>query len=433
MGQMHDATLMSDDFREMDGVVHARFGPLWLGSHFQPIYSVVHGRVVGHEALLRGLDADGHRVSPVEVFAACSGLQDIGRCDTLSRRAHLLNFVKARAQDQWLFLNVHVDAFLHGMEGDMASSKVGWLQGLQVRPEQIVIELLEDSIDRLAPLEQAVQQFKSHGFLIALDDFGAGHSNFDRVWRLKPDIVKLDRSMVVRAAKDAGTARMLGQLTSLLHECGALVLMEGVETYDEALLAMDCDVDLMQGYYFCRPQPMVQTGLSTPDQLTDLYKGMDLRRRAHQRAHKELIAPYVNAIGHAGVMLQAGHTIQEACESFLDLPGGQLCYLLDAEGRQIGDSVWRPDGQLGPHAAYLPMKETQGATWASRPYFRRALDAPGKVQVTRPYRTLQGRQLCFTVSSRFIRRHDCFQTPAVICGDVLLQELPDGSLSADNH
>ncbi|WP_374320087.1 EAL domain-containing protein [Aquabacterium sp.] len=299
MGQMHDATLMSDDFREMDGVVHARFGPLWLGSHFQPIYSVVHGRVVGHEALLRGLDADGHRVSPVEVFAACSGLQDIGRCDTLSRRAHLLNFVKARAQDQWLFLNVHVDAFLHGMEGDMASSKVGWLQGLQVRPEQIVIELLEDSIDRLAPLEQAVQQFKSHGFLIALDDFGAGHSNFDRVWRLKPDIVKLDRSMVVRAAKDAGTARMLGQLTSLLHECGALVLMEGVETYDEALLAMDCDVDLMQGYYFCRPQPMVQTGLSTPDQLTDLYKGMDLRRRAHQRAHKELIAPYVNATGSA--------------------------------------------------------------------------------------------------------------------------------------
>ena len=49
------------------------------------------------------------------------------------------------------------------------------------------------------------------GVRLALDDFGAGHSNFDRVWRIRPEIVKLDRSLVQRALKSQRVARMLAQ------------------------------------------------------------------------------------------------------------------------------------------------------------------------------------------------------------------------------
>lgn len=424
------AGALPEGLHELDGQVVGRFGSLWLGSHFQPIFSLAHGRVVGHEALLRAKGDDGQAVSPLSAFQRCHTVDEIALCDTLSRRAHLLNYARARVEDQWLFLNVNARAFLHGPTQHLAAQSAAWLKTAQIRPEQVVVELLEDAIEQLGVLEQVVADHKAHGFLIALDDFGAGHSNFDRVWRLQPDIVKLDRSIVVRAARELSTARMISQLTSLLHECGALVLMEGVETYEEAMVAMDSDVDLIQGYYFCRPQAALLPKGSAPEALTRLYAGQDQRRRAQHLAHKELVAPYINAIGHAGVLLGSGRSMAEACESFLTLPGGQLTYLLDANGRQIGESLWRSDGQLGPHAAYLPLRETSGASWAGRPYFRRAIESPGKVQVTRPYRTLQGRQLCFTVSSMFLRQQGGEQVPAVICGDVLLHDMPDGSVKA---
>ncbi len=45
------------------------------------------------------------------------------------------------------------------------------------------------------------------GCLLAIDDFGAGHSNFERVWNLKPDIVKLDRTLLVRALSSDKTQK----------------------------------------------------------------------------------------------------------------------------------------------------------------------------------------------------------------------------------
>ena len=46
------------------------------------------------------------------------------------------------------------------------------------------------------------------GCLIAIDDFGAGHSNFERIWDLEPDSVKLDRSLVSRAANSSKAKRI---------------------------------------------------------------------------------------------------------------------------------------------------------------------------------------------------------------------------------
>jgi EAL domain-containing protein (putative c-di-GMP-specific phosphodiesterase class I) len=93
-----------------------------------------------------------------------------------------------------------------------------------------VIEILEQSVKDALQLGEAVQFFRNQGYLIALDDFGAGHSNFDRVWNLQPDIVKLDRSMIMRAGHNMRIRRMMPVMVSLLHEVGSLVLMEGVET-----------------------------------------------------------------------------------------------------------------------------------------------------------------------------------------------------------
>ncbi|RAG59900.1 EAL domain-containing protein, partial [Burkholderia multivorans] len=69
-----------------------------------------------------------------------------------------------------------------------------------------------------------IDMIQHRDFLIAIDDFGTGFSNFDRVWRARPDIVKLDRSLVERSTWSPEDRRIMHHLVSMLHQAGAMVL-----------------------------------------------------------------------------------------------------------------------------------------------------------------------------------------------------------------
>jgi EAL domain-containing protein (putative c-di-GMP-specific phosphodiesterase class I) len=396
-----------------------QLGPWSFYSHFQPIFSLSHGRVVGHEALLRANDAEGKFVPPAQIFGSCAGLRELAWCDSLSRVVHLANFGADAPQGQWLFLNVHpqVHQLLAQRQDDGAYMREV-LSHFGVRGDQLVLEVVENELTDMAAFEASMRLVREQGSLIAIDDFGAGHSNFDRVWRLQPDVVKLDRSLVARAAQERRARRVVTQMVSLLHECGALVLMEGVETEEEALLAMEADADLVQGYYFGRPQEHLVPAGYAPPQLTSLYDGLHALREQARVTHRTHLAPYQHAIGNAGVFLASGYSLDDACADFLALADAELCYLLDEEGYQIGHHVWPDDSRRATRLAYEPLRDTRGACWARRPYFRRAIEHMGKVQITRPYRTLHGNHTCVTVSYAFRRLENGENRLRVICGDM---------------
>ena len=71
------------------------------------------------------------------------------------------------------------------------------------------------------------------------------------------------------------------------------------------------------------------------------------------------------------------------------------------------------------------MQDSEGACWSRRPYFRRAIESFGKVQVTRPYRTLHGNHTCVTLSYAFHAPGDPGKDRAVmvVCGDLIWDEL----------
>lgn len=400
------------------GATVAREAGLELRSHFQPIFSVSHGRVVGHEALLRARDATGHPVAPPAFFSGNDFPSLLWR-DRLVRTMHTANWTRMAAGSQWLFLNMHPQVFLRAphLLGDAFQQRL--FEHFGLRGEQVVIEVLEDAVRDDADFDAAVELTRSRGCLIALDDFGAGHSNFDRVWRLKPEIVKLDRSLIARAAADTSVRRVVVQMVSLLHECGALVLMEGVETEAEAHVALEADADLIQGWHFARPGPALVTMDHAQPVIDHLWAGFDGRWREEQRIQRDAIAPFQNAIGYAAALLAAGHPFEAAARPFLDLPGAEVCYLLGPQGHQIGENQWI-EGPVGRGVGvYAPFRDTRGARWARRPYFRQAVASPGKVQVTRPYRTLHGTHLCITVSTAFHMPGSDGGELRVVCGDLV--------------
>lgn len=408
------------DLRHENGRTTAALGGLRLSSHFQPIYSLSHARVVGHEALLRAADGDGRPVPPPQVFDACRDERELAHCDSLSRLVHLANYSSRAGDGQWLFLNMHPQSLPRLALPDAPAYLDAVSRRFGLPGHRMVLEVLETAASDGPAFADAMALAREHGCLIAIDDFGAGHSNFDRVWRLQPDIVKLDRSLTMRAAHDARAGRVVAQMASLLHECGALVLMEGVEDEAAALMAMEADADLVQGWYFGRPQAQPRPSGHAPDELTRLPQAFAELREGQRHRHRETIAPYLNAIGHAGVLLSAGRPMEEACGPFLQLPRAQLCYRLDEDGYQVQCNLWAPGGQASPHPGHEPLRDARGACWVRRPYFRRALEAPQKVQVTRPYRSLHGSRMCTTVSVAYRPPVPAGQPPRweVVCGDI---------------
>jgi EAL domain-containing protein (putative c-di-GMP-specific phosphodiesterase class I) len=388
------------------------YASLRLSSHFQPIFSVAHSRVVGYEALMRAQDSQGKPVPPMEVFGRNSDFFSTLLLDRLSRTIHVQNFQNQQEPEGWLFLNVNAQVFLESMHyGDFFDEL---LKATGFPAHRIVTEVLEQVVMDEVRLVEAVQFFRSKGFLIALDDFGAGHSNFDRIWSLQPDIVKLDRSMIAKAGTNLRVRRMMPVMVSLLHEAGSLVLMEGVETESEALIAMDADADFVQGYYFARPDadlPPPGASRELFDHLWQDFKEVTLPEVSGQ---KQEIGPYRNALGYAASLLESGIPLAQAAGGFLQLPGAERCFLLDSEGRQIGHNIINDRHPPVSDKRYSPLFNADGANWSRRYYFRRALDHPGKVQVTRPYLSITGANQCITVSIGTRLNGEML----VLCGDV---------------
>jgi len=393
---------------------------LVLGSHFQPIYSLTHNRVVGHEALLRATEAaTGAPVPPLEAFARCADAGGLVRLDRAARVQHLRAYAGAAAA-QWLFLNALPASFAAG-GGWNAADAAHDLARHGLRPEQVVIEVLEASLPDDPGFDRRIGELRELGCLVSLDDFGAGHSNFDRVFRLRPEIVKLDRSVVVRAEVDPHAQRIASQMVSLLHECGCLVLMEGIETPEGAYTALRCDVDFVQGYHFGRPAPGLAGVDAGQEALRAAWERFDRRSTADDRAWQQQMASYRQSIELASVLLAGGAPLAEACARFLAQPGAQMCYLLDRHGRQVTDNAFAAglsEQTLGGQARFAPLHITREARWSRRPYFRRAARYPQTAQVTRPYLAMQGGRMCVTVSIQFERRGE----PLVLCGDAQVVE-----------
>lgn len=389
------------------------FGAHTLKSHFQPIYGLSAQRPVGYEALLRPVDSAGKILSPLALLNSCSEEQRLG-LDRTCHLLHLNNFPAQSNQDCWLFLNMTPEAFLQARKAPAEDSFGALLEKLKFPAHQLVIEVLENSVQSNAEFESAVAYFRELGCLIALDDFGAGSSNFDRVWKIRPKIVKLDRNLIAQAAQEKQIRRLLPQIVSLLHEAGAMVLAEGIETEEEAYIALDSDVDFAQGYLLGRPQPLLAKRGEAEALISQLWSAFGARTQHERDQHKQALAPYLNAIGYASVLLSAGRSMQEACASFLELPLSDFSYLLDQQGRQIGLNLWSPLAVPAIDLRLSPLADTRGSRWSRRPYFRRAIENMGKPQVTRPYLSISSASLCITVSASF-KLHG---KTHVICGDV---------------
>lgn len=387
------------------------YGGYTVFSVFQPVFSVAHRRAIGYHASLRAHDEQGQQVSSHEVFTQAARRGDLLELGRLTESLHLGNFNAFDSHDEWLFLNLHPAALMDTSYGDALLAR---LKALGLPPQRVVLELSEQTGGETTRFAEIIDGLRKSGFLIALDGFGAKHSNIDRVWHLRPDIVTLDRGILAQATRHSHIERVLPGLVSMLHESGQLVLMGGLATERDALIALECNVDFVQGAYFAGPdvEPV------KPQVAAELMDALSARLRervaARERDQTARLAPYVRALEGAAKQLAAGVSMAEATAPLLKLGETARCFLLDGSGRQIGDNVL-PTGRTSQRAKrFSPLLHSEGASWERRPYFIEAVRAPGHVHLTPPYLSINEAHLCVTASIAAHTAHGM----QVLCVDI---------------
>jgi EAL domain-containing protein (putative c-di-GMP-specific phosphodiesterase class I) len=379
-------------------VVDADDGPrreYRLATHFQPIFSLAHRRAVGYEALIRGSDSAGRVYLPAELLAQAPAGVARMQLDRQCRALHARNFRRLHDDVSWLFLNVdpHI-----AVRGHRFGSFAQMLDECGLSPHRVAVELIETPFDDEKRLITAVEHYHELGCLVVIDDFGAGYSNFDRIWQLKPDIVKIDREMTRRVTVEPLARRMFAGIISVLHEAGALVCVEGIETEGEALCATEANADLLQGNYFAMPALRPPAERASDELFIRLFSEFREESAEFRNRRRIRLQPYIAALSDAVFALSAGADRASAVRALLELDCTERCYLVAADGSQIGASAESERSAASRDRRLTPIRPGTGTNWQTKPFFRRAIEAPGKVQITRPYLSVTGPRLCVTLS-----------------------------------
>lgn len=221
-----------------------------LTTHFQPIYCVRREACLGFEALVRAVDATGAAIRSDDFFSRAG--QGRSLLDWACRALHLRSYASVDPGDRTLFINIHPEAAVRDVRRGRDFAELIRYYGLT--PKRVCVEILESPCSDEALLGEAVAAYRDLGASIAMDDFGVGCSNFDRVARLRPDVVKIDKSILAGSVGNDKARRLLPTMIELLHECHVRVAVEGIESHAAAVTAIEAKADYLQGYYFAQPR-----------------------------------------------------------------------------------------------------------------------------------------------------------------------------------
>lgn len=212
-----------------------------VGVVFQPIVDMKTGATFAHEALVRCRRPE-YQAPPVLFQHAVTE----NACGRLGRLIRDVAF--QTCGDVPLFVNLHPEEL---------NSR--WL----VRPDDplcfhgapVYLEITESAAFTHFELCMSVlrELCRRSGALLVVDDFGAGHSNLERVVDLEPSIVKLDLALTRGIDAHKRKQAVVRHVVNLCNELGARVVAEGIETIDELSCVRDLGVDYAQGYLLARP------------------------------------------------------------------------------------------------------------------------------------------------------------------------------------
>lgn len=223
---------------------------------YMPLLNVKTGELDGFEALLRWNSRKLGHVEPDEFVPIAESCGVYAMIDEWVISKGLSSYPAIRrllARDFKLSLNIS-SAQLQFSELNELLARYTKRYG--IAPHNIQLEITETvNIEYTPHAREFLKNLSNAGYLLALDDFGAGFTSLLRIVEYPISMVKFDKGFIQQTLK-RGNKQILKPLVELCHSNGMLVTMEGAESQEDVDMLSTFDCDYIQGYFLGLPSSL---------------------------------------------------------------------------------------------------------------------------------------------------------------------------------
>lgn len=250
--------------------------PFPFSMAFQPIVDIDAKRVFAYEALVRGPnDEPAGWVLRQLTKENQYSFDQVCRVKAIAL-AKTLNLAETGAS---LSINFIPGAVYSPVACIQTTLKAAQRVGFPL--DRLIFEITEgEEIADRKHLIDIVNEYRRHGFRMAIDDFGAGYSGFNVLAELPLDIVKLDMDLIRNIDQRPKALAIVRSMVDLCRTLRTTLIAEGVETIAEFAALRDCGVNLMQGYLLARPAFESLPEFSLPEEHSGFMEAARGRRVA---------------------------------------------------------------------------------------------------------------------------------------------------------
>lgn len=240
---------------DIDKYIERGFAKNNFKVYYQPIYSIKEHKFISAEALLRLIDDEIGFISPALFIPAAEksgAIYQIGDFVIDSVFRFIRDHDLSKMGLEYIEINIST---MQCMKEDFVDNVKKKIREYGISNKSFNFEITETASDFLSDvLTKTVTKLHNAGIEFAIDDYGTGYSNLQRILQEPVKIIKLDKSL----ADDLGNNRTRAVLKStmqMITEIGAESVIEGVETKETAEWFIEHSCDYIQGYYYARPMP----------------------------------------------------------------------------------------------------------------------------------------------------------------------------------
>lgn len=248
--------MLTDNF--LLPTMQATLSDIWLDRifhidyAFQPIVNIHSGVCYGYEALLRNQEKAGFS-SISDFFDAADADHALYAIDLYLRERAIGKFSQLNWNKQVkLFFNIDNRVLNSG--DYKPGNTLNQLKFANLSQDALCFEISErHEIQHNNKIEAVLNNYRTQGFKIAVDDCGAGFAGLKLLYYTRPDYIKIDRFFIQDITDDLYKRIFVSSLVNLAHILGSIVIAEGVETVKEYYSCRNIGCDLIQGYLVQRP------------------------------------------------------------------------------------------------------------------------------------------------------------------------------------
>ncbi|MEG1633406.1 MAG: EAL domain-containing protein [Oscillospiraceae bacterium] len=229
--------------------------------YLQAQYNYATGEIIGAEALVRWLHPEKGLIPPCDFIPIFERNGFIRRLDESIWEQACIS-IRRWMDHGYRSVPLHISVNISRMDiytDGLCEAICALTEKYNVPPQSLKLEITESAyVQNPALLIDMADTLRARGFCLEIDDFGSGYSSLNTLKDLQVDVLKLDMKFLEDNSRSQRSDSILFHVINMAKSLGLAVIAEGVETKEQADFLLSLGCELMQGYYFAKPVPIVE-------------------------------------------------------------------------------------------------------------------------------------------------------------------------------